>query len=96
MSSQYNKLTDSLISQFKEIVGENSFFDSYEIRWTYSFGGTIFEKEWIPDLILLPENKEEVSRILKLANENNIPITPRTRNNVPDVTNNPFLIESLI
>ncbi len=73
----YNKLSTPLIGKFKEIVGENSCFESFVIRWSYSFGGTIFEKEWIPDLILLPKTVEQISEILKLANENKIPVTPR-------------------
>jgi len=48
----YNKLSNPLIAKFKNIVGVNSCFESFEIRWSYSFGGTIFEKAWIPDLIL--------------------------------------------
>ncbi|MFX1258555.1 MAG: FAD-binding and (Fe-S)-binding domain-containing protein [Promethearchaeota archaeon] len=73
----YNQISDSLFQTFKEIIGENYFFNDYEIRWTYAFGGTIFEKLWIPDLILMPQSTEQVSRILKLANDNKIPITPR-------------------
>ncbi|MFX1573166.1 MAG: FAD-binding and (Fe-S)-binding domain-containing protein [Promethearchaeota archaeon] len=77
MAIIYNKLSTSLIGKFRDIVGENSCFESFTHRYTYSFGGTIFEKEWIPDLILLPSTAEQVSRILKLANEQQIPVTPR-------------------
>ncbi len=73
----YNKISDFLLETFKKIVGENSFFTQYEIRWTYAFGGSIFNKEWIPDLILIPQNSKQISEILKLANENKIAITPR-------------------
>ncbi|MFX1258559.1 MAG: FAD-binding oxidoreductase [Promethearchaeota archaeon] len=31
---------------------------------------------WIPDLILMPQITDQVSRILKLANDNKIPATP--------------------
>ncbi len=77
MSSTYNKISEALSQNFKEIVGEEYFFSEYEIRWTYAFGGTIFRKEWIPDLILVPQTAEQVSQILKLANDNKIPVTPR-------------------
>ena len=77
MSSTYNKISEALSQKFKEIVGDEYIFTEYEIRWTYAFGGTIFEKEWIPDLILLPQTSEQVSKILKLANDNKIPVTPR-------------------
>jgi len=77
MNSSYNKISDHLFEKFKTIVGENNIFNEFEIRWTYSFGGTIFEKNWIPDLILLPQNAEQISKILKLANDYKIPITAR-------------------
>ncbi len=77
MSSNYNKITESLSEQFKEIVGEDHYFSEYEIRWTYTFGPTIFEKEWMPDIVLMPQNSEQISEILKLANENRVPVTPR-------------------
>jgi glycolate oxidase len=77
MTPKYNKISKQVIQQFTQIVGEESCFDNYEIRWTYSFGGTIFERDWIPDLILLPQNSVQISKILKLANDHRIPVTPR-------------------
>ncbi|MFW9939839.1 MAG: FAD-linked oxidase C-terminal domain-containing protein [Candidatus Thorarchaeota archaeon] len=73
----YSKISDSLLDKFGKIVGENFYFNQYEIRWTYAFGGSIFNKEWIPDLILLPQNSTQVSEILKLANKYKIAVTPR-------------------
>jgi len=76
-NSPYNRLSEQLIEDFQQIVGEEYSFTEYEIRWTYAFGGSIFNKEWIPDLILLPQNRQQISEILELANRNKIPITPR-------------------
>lgn len=73
----YNKITKNLIREFKKIVGEKYSITEKEKRWPYVFGGTMIEPEWVPDLILMPQNKEQISEILKLANENKIPITPR-------------------
>ncbi|MFX1380008.1 MAG: FAD-binding and (Fe-S)-binding domain-containing protein [Promethearchaeota archaeon] len=77
MEPFYNKISDHLLKKFQEIVGEGFFFDEYEIRFTYAFGGSIFNKDWVPDLILIPQNTKQISEILKVANENRIPITPR-------------------
>ena len=77
MRQDYNKISEKLHRKFKEIVGSDSYFSDFEIRWTYAFGGTIFQKGWIPDLILLPRTTEQISKILKLANDNKIPVTPR-------------------
>lgn len=77
MTPKYNKISKQVIAQFEQIVGEESCFDNFEIRWAYSFGGTIFERDWIPDLILLPQNSLQISKILKLANKYRVPVTPR-------------------
>ncbi|MFX1348889.1 MAG: FAD-binding and (Fe-S)-binding domain-containing protein [Promethearchaeota archaeon] len=77
MDTHYNKIAKNLSNKFKDIVGEKYFFDNYEIRYSYAFGCSIFNKDWIPDLILIPQNTKQISEILKLANENKIPITPR-------------------
>ncbi len=77
MAPDYNKISKTIIKQFKEIVGKDLCHSDYEIRWTYAFGGTIFEKNWIPELILIPQTTEQVSKILKIANKNKIPVTPR-------------------
>ena len=73
----YNKISEKLRLQFEEIVGKAYCFNEKEIIWTYAFGGAIFEKEWMPELILMPQNSEQVSKILKLANKKRIPVTPR-------------------
>ncbi|MFW9968830.1 MAG: FAD-linked oxidase C-terminal domain-containing protein [Candidatus Odinarchaeota archaeon] len=77
MEPNYNQISDHLLKKFKLIVGENYTFNNYEVRWTYAFGGSIFNKDWVPDLILIPQNAKQVSEILKLANKNKIPVTPR-------------------
>ncbi|MFX1409958.1 MAG: FAD-linked oxidase C-terminal domain-containing protein [Promethearchaeota archaeon] len=77
MTPKYNKISKQLLQQFKQILGEESCYDNFEIRWVYSFGGTIFERDWIPDLILLPQNSQQISKILKIANKHKIPVTAR-------------------
>ena len=77
MESHYDTISEHLAKKFKKIVGENYFFDGYEIRYSYAYGCSIFNKNWIPDLILLPQNTNQISEILRLANENKIPVTPR-------------------
>ncbi len=59
MSSNYNKISDFLFQKFKEIVGEDYFFNDKSILWTYAFGASVFEKDWMPELVLMPrrENK---------------------------------------
>ena len=47
MKFNYNKISKYLLKKFEEIVGSNSCFSEFETRWTYAFGGTIFQREWI-------------------------------------------------
>ncbi|MFX1329272.1 MAG: FAD-linked oxidase C-terminal domain-containing protein [Promethearchaeota archaeon] len=77
MDPNYNKISEDLANDFKEIVGEKFFYDNYEIRYSYAFGCSIFNQKWVPDLILIPQNTKQISEILKLANKNKIPVTPR-------------------
>ncbi|MFO7795539.1 MAG: FAD-binding and (Fe-S)-binding domain-containing protein [Promethearchaeati archaeon] len=77
MRSSYKAISKDLSNEFKEIVGEENHYDEFEIRWCYAFGGTIFEREWIPELVLTPDTKFQISKILKLANKEKIPLTAR-------------------
>lgn len=67
------------MDQIKQIVGEEHFFDKFEDRlcYTYDASAITVGKEGMPDLVVYPANAEEVSQILKLANEYKIPIIPR-------------------
>ncbi|MFX0058526.1 MAG: FAD-linked oxidase C-terminal domain-containing protein [Candidatus Hodarchaeota archaeon] len=77
MSPTFNKILESDLEKLKQIVGKQYVFIEPEIRWTYAFGAITFNKEWIPDLILMPQNSAQVSMILKYVNLRKIPITPR-------------------
>ena len=77
MSQIYNKISENLFQKFEEIVGKSYFFVEEEHRLSYTYGSTMIEPEWIPELILIPQNSKQISEILQLANKNKIPITPR-------------------
>lgn len=62
--------------KIKTIVGANNFFDSEEEKRVYSFDATaLFEKK--PEAIVFPENEEQISEIVKLANQESFKIVPR-------------------
>lgn len=69
-------LEKKLISQLRKIVGQEAVLTSKEDLNAYSYDGTA---TWahMPDVVVLPTTTEQVSQILKLANENQIPVTPR-------------------
>ncbi len=65
-----------VISQLEKIVGKEAVLTSKEDLNAYSYDGTT---TWthLPDVVVLPTTTEQVSEILKLANEKKVPVTPR-------------------
>jgi glycolate oxidase len=69
-------MNDSLKEKIKSIVGKNNYFDSEEDKRVYSFDATpIFEKK--PEAIVFPGDEEQISGIVKLANEEKFNVVPR-------------------
>ena len=63
------------ITFLKNIVGnENVYFDKAHLR-AYSYDAT--KQRFEPDAVVFPRNEEDISKILKYCNENQIVITPR-------------------
>jgi len=69
----------NLVSRLKAIVGSEHLTDSYVDRRAYAyvngFGGDF--SYILPDVVVLPESTEEVSKIILLANETKTPVVPR-------------------
>jgi glycolate oxidase len=65
-----------LVEKLCRIVGKENVLTSPEDMVAYSYDAT---NMWShrPDVVVLPSNADQISAILKLANENNIPVTPR-------------------
>ncbi|MDG0031876.1 glycolate oxidase subunit GlcD [Priestia sp. Y58] len=59
-----------------EVVGSANFQDSSEARLVYSYDATP-NFQSLPDAVIMPENKEQVKRILTICNEDHVPIVPR-------------------
>ncbi len=68
MSEVYKKL--------KNIVKEKYISNSLYVRHAYSRNVDLF-LQGVPDIVIRPKDAHEVSEILKVANEENIPVTPR-------------------
>ena len=69
-------LEERVLKELMEIVGEEDLLTEREDLATYAYDGTT---NWVkePDAVVFPTSAEEVSRILKLANRERIPVTPR-------------------
>jgi len=78
MPNQLLAKQESIINKFRQIVGKQSVLTDYEDRYAYAYDATALgDKLYLPDMVILPENKEQISEILKTANENDIPVTAR-------------------
>ncbi len=64
------------ISRLRKIVGKDNILTSKEDLSAYSYDGSTLWTH-MPDAVVLPTTTEQVSRIMKLAGENGIPVTPR-------------------
>ena len=75
----YGKLTSEIVQELKEIVGEKNVIVNREEMEDYSHDEVALSEliKHYPDAVVKPASTEEVSRIVKLAKREKIPITPR-------------------
>jgi glycolate oxidase len=66
---------DGIIEELKSIVGSENVLNDDESRVCYSFDATRYSAK--PDAIVKPRDTEEVARLVALAHQESIPITPR-------------------
>jgi len=74
---KYNRVTPSVLSQLSDIVGKKNIFTDEEKMSTYSHDETPPQYAHMPEVVIAPKNAEEISAVVKLANKELIPITPR-------------------
>ena len=69
-------IKESVVGELEQIVGKVDVLRSREALKAYSYDGTT---SWIrePDIVVFPTSAQEVSAILRLANMEKIPVTPR-------------------
>ncbi|WP_374931105.1 glycolate oxidase subunit GlcD [Neobacillus driksii] len=69
-------LTKEIKQELINIVDSENFDDSKVGRLVYSYDATP-QFQSMPDAVIAPRNKDEVSKIVKICNEHRIPIVPR-------------------
>ena len=69
-------IKESLIGEFEKIVGKENVLTSKEALKAYSYDGTT---SWIhePDVVLFPTSTAQIAAIMKIANAEKVPVTPR-------------------
>ena len=68
-------MNEKLIQRIKDIVGSDGVLTEPEDLAAYSYDGTFEEHN--PDLVVLPRTTQQVSRLIMLASDENIPVVPR-------------------
>jgi len=68
-----------IVQQIKEIVGAEHVLDQLEDRYCYTCDASSLSpgKQALPGLVVSPANPDEVSRLLKLANQRRFAVIPR-------------------
>lgn len=74
---EYNKLTPELIQELAAVVGEENCHFGEAISEDYSHDEMPIYGTQMPEVVCFPSNTEEVSAIMKICNENIIPVTVR-------------------
>lgn len=70
----YNKVSASVIEKISYIIGnQNIILDERLVDYSHDMTEDL---KFLPELVVKPENAEQISLILKLANEEKIPVTP--------------------
>ncbi len=72
----FAEVSTDIIARFIEIAGADYVIIDPETRKHYSHDETE-DYSFLPDIVLKPGSTEEISRIMKLCNERNLPVTPR-------------------
>ncbi len=78
------KIPAPIIQEFKQISGEENVINEESVRASHSYGKHFIELLKLrlnqvdnpPDLVIYPRTEEEIVEIVKICNENKIPIIP--------------------
>jgi glycolate oxidase len=75
---KYNPVTPAIVEKLKQICSEHSVFTDREKLKPYSHDETPPEQfAHLPEVVVMPTKTKQISRIMKLATKNKIPVTPR-------------------
>ncbi|HXC05739.1 MAG TPA: FAD-linked oxidase C-terminal domain-containing protein [Bacteroidia bacterium] len=74
--NRFSKITPSITEAFRKILGESHIFTDNADLLAYGHDETE-DLNFPPELVLKPRTPEEISAILKICNQEKIPVTPR-------------------
>ena len=68
--------SNALIKEFQAIVGKENVLESEADRHSYSYDSAVLDPV-VPALAVRPTTSEELGKVVRLCNENGLPVTPR-------------------
>ena len=71
----YNKISKPILDEFFHLLGKESVLTDKESLFKYGHDETE-NLSYPPELLVKPGSVEQISKIMKLANQYNIPVTP--------------------
>jgi len=74
--AEYNKLTEEIIEKLKAVAPGHILTDS-DINEDYSHDEMPIYGKKAPEVVFMAHSTEEVSEVVRICNENKIPVTPR-------------------
>lgn len=72
----FNKVSAAHVAAFKSIVGDQYVLADEETLGNYAHDETE-DLHYLPEVVLKPDTTEQVSRIMQLCQQENLPVTPR-------------------
>ena len=74
---KYKNVDNTLLLKFSSFLDKNNIVENKEQKLKYAQDKTE-DLVYLPELVLIPENTEDISKIMKICNEEKIPITVRS------------------
>ena len=72
----YNPITEEILVQFREIAGAENVLVDLELLEQYAHDETE-DLQYFPEVVVKPQNSDQISKLLKICNAHLIPVTPR-------------------
>lgn len=64
-----------ILQELIDIFGKEQVLDSLEERYSYAYDASF--GTYLPDVVVFPQTAEQIAELMKLANREKIPVTPR-------------------
>ncbi|MFP4392842.1 MAG: FAD-linked oxidase C-terminal domain-containing protein [Desulfohalobiaceae bacterium] len=69
-------LSSTLIKEFQNLLGQENVFSEEADRHAYSYDSAVLDQV-VPELVIQPANTEVLGHVVKLCNDNSLPLTVR-------------------